>query len=195
MLPEATRAVAERVAPALPQGVALSCSPLSRCSDLAQAIVALRPDLGVARDPRIAEMDLGEWEEQLWSAIDRTEIDAWTRDFAHTRAGGSGECTRQFMQRVGEAFDAWRAGGRDAVWITHAGVIRCAWLLRDGIRAVERSESMAGSADRLRRVRHDRPLSDALSATGGTRLARAAEARPPWQRADRRPACRDSRGG
>lgn len=144
VLPEATRAVAERVAPALPQGVALSCSPLSRCSDLAQAIVALRPDLGVARDPRIAEMDLGEWEEQLWSAIDRTEIDAWTGDFAHTRAGGSGESTRQFMQRVGEAFDAWRAGGRDAVWITHAGVIRCAWLLRDGIRAVERSDQWPG---------------------------------------------------
>ena len=55
--------------------------------------------------------------------------------------------------------------------------------------------SMAGPADRLRRVHHDRDLSGALSATGVTRLARAAEARPRSQRADRRPACRDSRGG
>ncbi|MDM0067905.1 histidine phosphatase family protein [Variovorax sp. J31P207] len=145
VLPEVTRAVAERVAPELPEGVSLTCSPLSRCSELAQAIVALRPDLAVAgADPRIAEMDLGEWEEQLWSAIDRAEIDAWTRDFADVRAGRSGECTRQFMRRVGEAFDAWRAGGRDAVWITHAGVIRCAWLLRDGIRAIERSDQWPG---------------------------------------------------
>ena len=40
----------------------------------------------------------------------RAEFDAWTRDFADARAGGSGESTRAFMQRVGEAYDDWRAG-------------------------------------------------------------------------------------
>jgi len=141
VLPEVTRAVAESVAPLLPEGVPLTCSPLSRCSDLARTITELRPDLRVLQtDPRIAEMDLGDWETQLWSAIDPAELDAWTRDFAETRAGRSGESTRQFLLRVGEAFDAWKAGGRDAVWVTHAGVIRAAWLLRDGIRAIERSE-------------------------------------------------------
>jgi alpha-ribazole phosphatase len=124
----------------LPAGLVLTCSPLSRCAELARAIVALRPDLRMFHDPRLAEMDLGEWEEQLWSAIDTAEFETWTRDFADTRAGGSGESTRQFMQRVGEAFDAWRAGGRDAVWVTHAGVIRAAWLLSDGMRCVERSD-------------------------------------------------------
>jgi alpha-ribazole phosphatase len=140
VLPEVTRAAAERIAPQLPAGVPLTCSPLSRCADLAQAVIALRPDLRVNHDPRLAEMDLGDWEEQPWSAIDAAEFETWTRDFADTRAGGSGESTRQFMLRVGEAFDAWRAGGRDAVWITHAGVIRAAWLLRDGMRCVERSD-------------------------------------------------------
>lgn len=143
--PEVTRAVAESVAPLLPAGVPLTCSPLSRCADLARTLIDLRPDLGAPQtDPRIAEMDLGEWEEQLWSAIDPAELDAWARDFADTHAGRSGESTRQFLLRVGEAFDAWRAGGRDAVWITHAGVIRAAWLLRDGIRAIERSDQWPG---------------------------------------------------
>ncbi|SCK53404.1 alpha-ribazole phosphatase [Variovorax sp. HW608] len=145
VLPEVTRAVAESVAPLLPAGVPLTCSPLSRCADLARTLIELRPDLrALPTDPRIAEMDLGEWEEQLWSAIDPAELEAWTRDFADTRAGRSGESTRQFLLRVGEAFDAWRAGGRDAVWITHAGVIRAAWLLRDGIRAIERSDQWPG---------------------------------------------------
>ncbi|MDM0072965.1 histidine phosphatase family protein [Variovorax sp. J2P1-59] len=140
VLPELTLAAAERVVPVLPHGVEMACSPLARCADLAQAISALRPDLRARPDPRIAEMDLGAWEERPWSSIDRAEFEAWTRDFADTRAGGSGESTRQFMQRVGEAFDEWRAGGRDAIWVTHAGVIRAVWLLRDGVRSVERGD-------------------------------------------------------
>jgi alpha-ribazole phosphatase len=140
VLPEVTLAVAERVAPVLPGGVEMACSPLTRCADLARAICALRPDLRPRPDPRIAEMDLGVWEERPWSAIDRAEFEAWTRDFADTRAGETGESTRQFMQRVGEAFDGWRASGRDAIWVTHAGVIRAVWLLRDGMRCVERGD-------------------------------------------------------
>ena len=140
-LPEATRAVAESVAPLLPAGAALHCSPLSRCADLAKTLAGLRPDLPAAvSDPRIAEMDFGEWEERLWSDIGRAAIAAWARGFADTRAGRTGESAPQFLRRVAGAFDAWRRSGRDAVWITHAGVIRAAWLLRDGIRVVERAD-------------------------------------------------------
>ncbi len=144
VLPEVTRAVAERVAPALPAGLAMACSPLARCADLARAISALRPDLSAWPDPRIAEMDLGGWEERPWAAIARAEFDAWTRDFADARAGGSGESTRQFMLRVGAAFDGWRDSGRDAIWVTHAGVIRAVRLLHGGIRSVERSDQWPG---------------------------------------------------
>lgn len=142
--PEVTRAVAERVAPGLPAGVAMACSPLARCTDLARAISALRPDLSALPDPRIAEMDLGDWEQRPWAAIARAEFEAWTRDFADTRAGGSGESTRQFMRRVGEAFDVWRDSGRDAVWVTHAGVIRAVRLLHGGTRCVERGDQWPG---------------------------------------------------
>lgn len=139
--PEATRAVAESVAPLLPAGAELRCSPLSRCADLARALCELRSDLPAAvSDPRIAEMDFGEWEGRPWRDIGHAAIAAWTNGFTGIPAGHTGENTRQFLHRVAAAFDAWRDGGRDAVWITHAGVIRAAWLLRDGIRAVERAD-------------------------------------------------------
>ena len=139
--PEAMRKLAGRIAPQLAEDIEeIVCSPLQRCAGLARAIAALRPGLAVRTDARIAEMDFGSWEGRAWSSIDRAEFDAWTRDFADARAGGSGESTRAFMQRVGEALDAWRASGRDALWITHAGVIRAVWLLRDGVRCAERAD-------------------------------------------------------
>lgn len=138
--PEAMRTLAERIAPQLADGIEIVCSPLQRCAGLAQAIAALRPGLALRTDARIAEMDFGSWEGRSWSSIERAEFDAWTRSFADARAGGDGESTRAFMQRVGAAFDAWRGTGRDALWITHAGVIRAVWLLREGIRCAERAD-------------------------------------------------------
>jgi alpha-ribazole phosphatase len=140
VLPEATREVAERVACDLDAGTELICSPLQRCDGLARAIAVLQPGLVVRTDARLAEMDFGAWEGRAWSAIDRAEFEGWTREFADTCAGGSGESTRQFMRRVAEAFDDWRDAGSDAVWVTHAGVIRAVWLLHEGIRCVERAD-------------------------------------------------------
>ncbi|RZL93868.1 MAG: phosphoglycerate kinase [Variovorax sp.] len=131
---EATRVAAESIAPMLPPGIEMVTSPLQRCAGLAQAIATLRPDLEWQIDARLAEMDFGAWEERLWADIERGEFEAWTRDFSDACPGGSGESTRRFMQRIGLAFDAWRDAGRDAVWVTHAGVIRAVWLLLEGVR-------------------------------------------------------------
>ncbi|WP_280816827.1 histidine phosphatase family protein [Variovorax sp. TBS-050B] len=133
---EATRAVARAVASRLPESAALVHSPLRRCAELAHAIAELRPGLAPRADPRIAEMDFGAWEGRPWSSIARAEFDAWTGSFADARAGGHGESTDAFMQRIGAAYDAWRASGQDAVWITHAGVMRAARLLHQGVRRV-----------------------------------------------------------
>jgi alpha-ribazole phosphatase len=138
--PEAMRLLAERIAPQLAEGIEIVCSPLQRCAGLAEAIARLRPGLALRTDARIAEMDFGSWEGRSWSSIGRTEFEAWTRSFADARAGGDGESTRAFMQRVGQAFDEWREAGRDALWITHAGVIRAVWLLREGVRCAERAD-------------------------------------------------------
>jgi alpha-ribazole phosphatase len=122
--------------------VRLWCSPLRRCTALAAAVVERLPRLGPVRiDARLAEMDFGAWEGRPWDAIGRDALDAWTADFADARAGGHGESTRGFMARVGAAWDDWRASRRDAVWVTHAGVMRAVMLLHREIRCpVEASQ-------------------------------------------------------
>jgi len=135
--PAHTAEAAARIAAALPAGVALWTSPRVRCTVLAEAVARLRPDLGAVRtDARLAEMDFGAWEGRPWSAIARSEFDAWLADFADARPGGHGESTRAFMQRVAAAWDDWRSGGRDAAWFTHAGVMRAAGLVERGRRTV-----------------------------------------------------------
>ena len=132
---EATRSVAQAIAPTLPVRIDIFSSPLQRCTLLAGLLSALRPDLGPTRmDSRLAEMDFGAWEGRPWSDIGRAEFAAWMDDFADGRVGGHGESTRQFMARVGSAWDDWRASGRDALWVTHAGVMRAVTLLESGIR-------------------------------------------------------------
>jgi alpha-ribazole phosphatase len=132
---EATQAIAAQVAPLLPADIAIHSSPLQRCATLARAIADQRPARSAAvLDPRLAEMDFGAWEGQPWDRIARTDFDAWMGDFADARAGTQGESTRLFMARVGAAWDAWRATGQDALWVTHAGVMRAVLLLRQGVR-------------------------------------------------------------
>lgn len=134
--PAATQAAVQALAQQLPAGLALSTSPLQRCTRLAQELLALRPDLRPAPRPdaRLQEMDFGIWEGRPWSAIARPDFDTWMVDFAHARPGGNGETVAELMARVGVAWDDWCASGQDALWITHAGVMRAALLLARGVR-------------------------------------------------------------
>ena len=135
-----SRDIALRVAGELPSGVEFYASPLSRCAQLALMLEALRPDLQAQFDTRITEMDFGGWEGMAWNDIPRAEFDGWLANFAAARPGGSGESTNAFMARVGDAYDSWRASGRDAAWVTHAGVMRAVLLLHQGVRKVERAD-------------------------------------------------------
>ena len=134
---QATEAAARQWAERLPPQLAVQHSPLQRCERLALSLQALRPDLTLESDARLLELDFGDWEGRPWSAVDREAMDAWLADFAHARPGRCGESVAALMARAGAAFDAWRASGRDAVWITHAGVIRAARLMAQGVRSVQ----------------------------------------------------------
>ena len=131
---QATRAAAERLATALPPGARVAHSTLQRCELLALDLQALRPDLAFKTDARLAEMDFGAWEGQPWGHIPRAAFDAWLADFAAALPGEGGETVRALMARVGAAWDDWRASGADALWVTHAGVMRAALLLARGVR-------------------------------------------------------------
>ena len=129
-----TGRAAQALAVALPPGARLQVSPAGRTQALAQALQALRPDLRATTDPRLQELNFGCWEGMLWDAISRADLDAWVADFATHRPGG-GESVADLLTRVAPALahadaDTRSPGGGDAVWITHAGVIRAALWLR-----------------------------------------------------------------
>lgn len=135
---QATQQVARVLAKLLPERVRVLSSPLQRCEGLAHFLEDLRPDLAYRTDARLAEMDFGIWEGQRWDAIPQADFERWTAAFGPHCFGGA-ESVDRFMQRVGAAWDATRREGVDAVWITHAGVIRAASLLAQGVRQVEQA--------------------------------------------------------
>jgi alpha-ribazole phosphatase len=122
-----TQQAAEAAARFLPPGLPVWVSGLGRAQQLARALGSLRPDLGApVIDTRLNEMDFGQWELQRWDAIPRAAFDTWMADFAHHRFGGA-QSTQQLIHRVADALDELRASAPDeAVWVTHAGVIRAA---------------------------------------------------------------------
>jgi alpha-ribazole phosphatase len=136
---EATQSCAEQLANCLPRGIVVVVSTLQRCELLAHELIGLQPDLACKTDPRLQEMNLGDWEGKLWLNIAQAELQAWTDDFANYRAGQTGESVTQFMARVAAAFDELDLN-QDTLWITHAGVIRAASLLASGIRNITRAD-------------------------------------------------------
>ena len=134
-----TQQCAEMLKNVLPHGAYLLSSPLQRCELLAQSFIGLQPGLSFKKDVRLQEMHFGQWEGRLWAEINKTELTAWTDDFAHYRAGGTGESVTQFMARVASAFDELDPA-LDTVWLTHAGVIRAATLISQGIRHISRAD-------------------------------------------------------
>jgi len=137
--PAATRAAAAAIAPLLPQGTGVWASPMRRCRQLSDALLALRPDLDAAENPDLREMNFGCWEMYAWDAVPRAAMEAWVADFPDHRFGGS-DCVSALMGRVAVMLERTRsAGPSDALWITHAGVIRAAMLLARGITSVRRA--------------------------------------------------------
>lgn len=125
-----TQQAASAMAGVLPSGLPVRVSGLVRAAQLARALGALRPDLPLAVvDVRLNEMDFGEWELQAWNAVPRIAFDRWMANFGQHRFGGA-ESTQMVLNRVAAALEEQRAARVDeAMWITHAGVIRAVQYL------------------------------------------------------------------
>ncbi len=132
----ATQAAAQALALVLPTSVPVWVSPLQRCEQLAQCLRGLRPDLTFKTDVRLAEMNFGAWEGMAWADVPHAAVDAWMADFGDARFGGQ-ESANLVLKRVASAWaatlEATRQQGGEAVWITHAGVIRAATLVAQGV--------------------------------------------------------------
>lgn len=134
----ATRDCAALFAPLLPPGLTLWSSPLQRCTQLAQALLALRPDLTLRLDARLAEMDFGCWEGVRWDDIPRAAFDDWTANFGAARFGGR-ESVNELLQRVAAVRSETQALDQDAAWVTHAGVLRAMALLDQGLTTLDQA--------------------------------------------------------
>lgn len=146
---EATQIAAVALAKHLPTATAVWVSPLQRCEQLAQVLRGFRPDLTFKPDARLTEMNFGEWEGVPWADVPRSALAAWTDDFGNHRFGGV-ESANMVVQRVAAAWNDARQNsaptGGDVAWITHAGVIRAAGMVAQGVLQVNDAAQWPRSA-------------------------------------------------
>lgn len=146
----ATREAAKAAAAQLPFGIPVRVSALRRARALAAQLEFFRPDLAAAVvDHRLNEMDFGCWELRRWEDIPRESIEVWAADFERHRFGG-GESARCVITRVADALDELKTSAgpiAQALWITHAGVIRALHhIVRHGRAQIDSASSWPGSA-------------------------------------------------
>jgi len=117
---------AERISQSLPLPFDLTyCSPLKRCTQLADYL-----GLSYQRDPRIREIDFGQWEGKRWDQIGKAAIDAWHADLCSYRFPG-GESFGDLCDRVDDFLTS--LPNKNILLITHAGVIKALHHLVEGV--------------------------------------------------------------
>jgi broad specificity phosphatase PhoE len=89
----------------------------------------------IIHDPRLREIDFGDWELKTFSEISRADPDAvsaWSRYADFIFPGG--EAVQDFRQRIEEMLSLFTTAGSDRIAvITHGGVIRTMICLTLGI--------------------------------------------------------------
>ena len=118
-LAEHVATAAARIAAQLPPQITVFSSPLQRCRQLAEA---LHPAPRI--DPRLQEMDFGDWEMTPWDRIQREALDGWAADPLGYRPP-KGESVAELQQRVQHfVTEAQGNGLESAALVTHAGVMK-----------------------------------------------------------------------
>lgn len=110
-------------------------SPSSRALLVARAVAA-QTGAPLHTDDRLQEMDFGAWEGQAWSAIPRSELDAWAADTLTYRPGG-GETVAEVMRRLCRAWSNLASSADNTLLVTHAGPIRCLLHIASGVPLAE----------------------------------------------------------
>jgi alpha-ribazole phosphatase len=94
-------------------------SPLIRCSKLATYLFGTP----FKTDPRLKELNFGEWEMQRWNDLGENALQNWMNDYVHARVPG-GESYQDLYDRSTAAFLEIVGAGKDAAIVAHGGVIR-----------------------------------------------------------------------
>lgn len=108
-------------------------SPLSRCTRLA----GFCGYADAERDPRIMEIDFGEWEMKLFDEIDDPHLQEWYADHINTPVSG-GESFMMQYQRVSRFLDELRARPWNRVAVfAHGGVLVSALIYAGHVKPEE----------------------------------------------------------
>lgn len=97
-------------------------SPRARCLELAKQLASHPASVRI--EPRLQEMDFGEWELRAFETIDRASIDAWAVDpWGFTPPGG--ESAASMSARAIEVLDAlsYRPHAQHVI-VAHGGPLR-----------------------------------------------------------------------
>ncbi len=118
--PDQLAADIARNAPAIPVNARFVSSPQRRAMALARGLAG---DRAVAADPRLIEMDFGDWENRQWTDLPRDEIDAWAAD-----TGGyippNGESVNAMAARVLDWWGQVTVEETPLVVVAHGGPLR-----------------------------------------------------------------------
>jgi alpha-ribazole phosphatase len=114
---------ATEVLDCLPAVELIITSPLLRTRCLAEHL-AQAHQCEWRSDPRLKEMQFGDWEGKKWDDISRHEVDAWSADTLNY-VPPNGESARQMMQRVQEMLrDVEKLPQQTIALVGHGGSIR-----------------------------------------------------------------------
>lgn len=130
---------------------AVYSSPLHRCLHLATLLFSVQE---VNKDPKLMEINFGDWEMQAWTAIPKHEMNAWGEDFVN-RAAPHGESYIQLYERAISFFTTLQVHpDKNYAIVTHSGVLRSilAYLLEMPLRKSFDMELSYGAVIRITHV-------------------------------------------
>ncbi|TDW47362.1 alpha-ribazole phosphatase [Flavobacterium sp. 270] len=115
----------ENIVKQLPSEALIFSSPLQRCVILAKYIQSKIKTVSYQEDPRLMEMNFGDWEMKKWNDIPREEIDPWMEDFVSIGVP-NGESFVELHERTGQFLSEQISKKTDQpiIIVCHAGVVR-----------------------------------------------------------------------
>jgi alpha-ribazole phosphatase len=134
MRPGGASELARSVAAQMSEGsVRVWTSPAIRCRPLAR-LIAESLSAPLTADPRLLELDFGDWEGRPWDDVPRAELDRWAADPAAFHAPG-GESGLELIDRVQAFHQEICRQGQDCVVVSHGGPLKVliALLRRDPV--------------------------------------------------------------
>lgn len=108
----------------------LYSSPSRRCREMAQRL-AQATGMELRVDPRLSELDFGQWEGVRWQDIERRLLDEWAQD-PSAFAPPQGESGHALCRRTTDFWQDMHHRGEPACVLSHGGPLRILSALAAG---------------------------------------------------------------